>query len=74
MKTFAKETGDSKSLSETDTKVIALGVALAQEQGELSRVKVEPKPLNEFRPKKFEDDYKRIEEEEESDSEEQEVE
>jgi RNA-binding protein NOB1 len=62
VKAFAKETGDSKSLSWVDTRVIALGVALASELGEGSRVKTAPKPLQEFKPKKFEDDYKRVEE------------
>lgn len=56
---FAKDTGDYKSLSQTDLKVIALGVQLAREQGELGKVKREPKPLQEFRPKRFQKDYER---------------
>jgi rRNA maturation endonuclease Nob1 len=70
VKSFSKETGDSKSLSWTDSKVIALGVQLAASQGELERVKTAPKPLAEFRPKQFEDDYKKIEEEDDSDEDE----
>lgn len=34
VKGFAKETGDFKTLSKTDMKVIALGVKLAKESGE----------------------------------------
>jgi len=56
---FAKDTGDFKSLSQTDLKVIALGVQLAREQGELEKVKKEPKPLQEFRPKRFMKDYEK---------------
>jgi rRNA maturation endonuclease Nob1 len=67
VKSFAKETGDLKTLSWVDMKVIALGVHLSKEQGEWDRVKKAPKPLQEFKPKRFEDDYKRVEEEDESD-------
>ena len=42
-------------------KVIALGVGLTQQISldEWSRVKKAPKPLTEFKPKRFEDDYKK---------------
>ena len=53
VKGFAKETGDLKTLSYTDMKVIALGVQMAKLQGEFDRVKQAPKPLAEFRPKRF---------------------
>ena len=62
VKNFAKETGDLKTLSYTDMRVIALGLALTAEKGEYDRVKKTPKSLSEFRPKQFEEDYKRIEE------------
>jgi rRNA maturation endonuclease Nob1 len=50
---FSKETGDLKTLSQTDLKVIALGVQLAKERGEESKLEKQPKPLEEFRPKRF---------------------
>lgn len=59
---FAKDTGDYKSLSQTDLKVIALGVQLAKNRGEADRVKKEPKPLEEFKPKRFNKDYQKLEE------------
>lgn len=34
-------------------KVIALGIKLAEENGEINKLKLEPKKLEEFRPKKF---------------------
>lgn len=58
---FAKDTGDYKSLSQTDMKVIALGVQLAKENGEFDKIKLEPKPLQEFRPKRFTKDYEKLE-------------
>lgn len=70
---FAKETGDYASLSATDLKVIALGIELAGSAGEADRVQKEPRALSEFRPKRFEEEYKRVieeEGEEESNSEE----
>ena len=45
VRNFSKETGDVKSLSWTDMKVMALGVALSEKQGELDRVKKHPKDL-----------------------------
>lgn len=70
VKKFAKETGDLKTLSRTDMRVIALGVQLAKNRGEEAKLQIEPKPLTEFRPKRFEEDYKRIDEEQsESDDE-----
>ena len=72
VKAFAKETGDLKTLSWVDMKVIALGVTLAREAGE--DVREAPKPLTEFKPKRFEDDYKKLDEEEEDESSESEEE
>jgi len=70
VRAFAKETGDLKTLSWVDMKVIALGVTVAREAGE--EVRQAPKALTEFKPKRFEDEYKKLEEEEEeSDSEEE---
>ena len=57
---FAKDTGDYKSLSKTDMKVIALGVQLAREKNEFEKLKQEPKPLQEFRPRKFKEDYQKV--------------
>jgi hypothetical protein len=57
---FSRETGDFKTLSTTDIRVIALGVYLAHERGELERLKTEPKPLAEFRPKRFKADYDKM--------------
>ena len=70
---FAKDTGDYKSLSRTDMRVIALGVQLAREKGEFAKLKREPKPLQEFRPRKFQQDYDKMEQvdEDEEDSEEE---
>jgi len=59
VRAFAKETGDLKTLSETDMRVMALGLQLNEERGEGDRVQKEPKPLAEFRPKRFIEDYKR---------------
>ena len=70
---FAKETGDYKTLSATDMKVIALGLELCEEQGELERVEKKPKELSEFRPKRFAEEYKRIEAGEEQDDSEEET-
>lgn len=58
---FAKETGDFKSLSYTDLRVMALGLQLCEQQGEFERVQTKPKELTEFKPKRFEDDYKKLE-------------
>lgn len=66
---FAKDTGDYKSLSQTDLKVIALGLQLAEQRGEYDKVKKHPKPLTEFKPKRFNKDYQKMEDIE-SDSEE----
>ena len=60
VKNFAKQTGDFKTLSITDMKVIALGVQLAKENGEEEKLQKEPKPLAEFKPKKYAEDYKKI--------------
>ena len=64
---FAKETGDLKTLSWVDMKVIALGVTVAREAGEEPRQA--PKALTEFKPKRFENDYKKLDEEEDDESE-----
>ena len=45
VKAFAKETGDLKSLSWVDTRLMALGIGLTKELGEFDRVKKAPKPL-----------------------------
>jgi rRNA maturation endonuclease Nob1 len=71
VRAFAKETGDYKTLSETDMRVMALGLQLNEERGEGDRVQRAPKPLAEFRPKRFQEDYKRIEEGEEDHSDEE---
>jgi len=70
---FAKETGDYKTLSATDMKVVALGLEICEEQGEIERVEKKPKELSEFRPKRFEEEYKRIEAGEEQDDSEEET-
>ncbi len=41
-------------------KVIALGLELTDSSGELSRVKSKPPELQEFRPKQFAEEYKRL--------------
>ena len=51
---FAKDTGDFKSLSKVDKRVIALGIRLAVEMGEYDKLRKEPQPLEEFRPANFE--------------------
>ena len=71
---FAKQTGDLPSLSQTDMKLIALGVQLTKERGEFDKLNKSPKPLTEFRPKKFQNEYKKIEEQEKEDDEEEEEE
>ena len=40
-----------------DQKVIALGIRMAREKGEFDRIRKEPQPLTEFRPRNFESDY-----------------
>lgn len=67
VRAFAKETGDFKTLSATDMKVIALGLELTELHGELDRVEARPRELQEFRPKRFADEYKRLEAGEEQD-------
>lgn len=47
---FAKDTGDFVGLSKVDMMVIALGVKMAREKGEIELVRREPKDLTEFRP------------------------
>ena len=42
--------------------MIALGVQLAKEKGEEAKLRKEPKPLTEFRPKKYAEDYKKVDE------------
>lgn len=54
---FAKDTGDFKTLSYVDILVIAFGLTLAREKGEIQHVLQEPKPLEEFRPKSFKEFY-----------------
>ena len=69
---FAKQTGDYKTLSAVDMRVIALGVQLARARGE--QLEKEPKPLTEFKPKKYQEEYKKKEEEDEDDDSEDEEE
>lgn len=57
-------------------KVIAFGVELAKERGEGDKLRLEPKPLSEFRPKRFKEYYEKKDEgmsssEEEDESEEE---
>ena len=73
VRAFAKETGDLKTLSATDLKVIALGLQLTDLHGELARVEANPRELQEFRPKRFADEYKRLEAGEEQDDSEEET-
>jgi hypothetical protein len=73
VRAFAKETGDFKTLSATDLKVIALGLELTDFHGELARVEANPRELQEFRPKRFADEYKRLEAGEEQDDSEEET-
>ena len=57
---FAKDTGDYTSLSLVDQQVIALGIRVAREKGEIDSVRMEPQDLTEFRPKNFEADYAKL--------------
>ena len=66
---FAKDTGDWKSLSKVDLQVIALGVRLAKEKGEIDNIKKEPQPLTEFRPDNFNSVYEKKYDEQDYDSE-----
>lgn len=63
---FAKDTGDFKSLSMVDQLVIALGVRLAKERGDFALLRSEPKPLQEFKPAQFTEDYQRQEDSDDS--------
>ena len=69
---FSKDTGDYKSLSKTDLKVIALGVQLAKQKGEFDKIKKEPRTLAEFKPKRFAEQYNNIKEADEDSEEEDE--
>jgi len=64
---FAKETGDFKTLSATDMKVIALGLEMTEAAGEIDRVEGKPRELQEFKPTRFAEEYKRLEEGEDQD-------
>ena len=57
---FAKDTGDFNTLSKVDKLVIALGIRLAIEKGEIDKIKDEPQPLTEFRPQNFESEYQKM--------------
>ena len=59
MQNFAKDTGDFTSISLVDTQVIALGIKMARQKNQGHLLRREPQPLTEFRPKNFDDDYKR---------------
>jgi len=63
---FAKDTGDFKSLSKVDMMVIAAGVKMAKEKGEISKVKLEPKDLAEFRPENLKAAYDALSEDTQS--------
>jgi len=62
VESFARETGDIANLSHVDKLVIALGVQQCRVKNELSEIRKEPKQLEEFRPRRFADDYKRLDE------------
>lgn len=54
---FAKDTGDFQGLSGVDLKVIALGLSIAKDKGEASKVNLTPQNLSEFRPRAFKKFY-----------------
>ena len=54
---FAKDTGDFVGLSKVDMLVIAAGLSVSRDKGEISKVRLAPKPLSEFRPKSFKPYY-----------------
>ncbi len=60
---FAKDTGDYRTLSQTDMNVISLGISMAEKVGEFDKVKTIPKPLTEFQPRQFAEDYQKLEKE-----------
>lgn len=64
---FAKETGDFQTLSKVDMMVIAMGVKVAREKGELALVRREPKDLTEFRPEQLKAAYDAWQSSEDSD-------
>lgn len=52
-------------------KIIALGMQIAKEKGEIEKVRKEPKELTEFKPKNFAGDYERLDELDENSSDEE---
>jgi len=62
VESFARETGDIANLSHVDKLVIALGVQQCRAKDELKEIRKEPKKLEEFRPRRFAEDYKRLDE------------
>ena len=65
---FAKDTGDYQTLSKVDMLVIALGLKLTRQRGEIHLVRKEPKDLAEFRPEKLKEAYETYSSSEEDDS------
>mmetsp|Transcript_22952 Transcript_22952/g.35385 ORF Transcript_22952/g.35385 Transcript_22952/m.35385 type:complete len:303 (-) Transcript_22952:539-1447(-) len=57
VKSFSRETGDLRSLSQVDMMVIALGLTLAREKGEFDKVKLAPNNFAEFKPNTFKSFY-----------------
>lgn len=66
---FAKDTGDYRSLSKVDMMVIAAGVKLAKDKGEIAKVKMEPKDLSEFKPEHLKQAYDAFSSDSDSDDE-----
>lgn len=54
---FAKDTGDFQTLSKVDMMVIAAGLKIARQKGEVDKVRKHPKGLDEFRPEKLKEAY-----------------
>jgi hypothetical protein len=74
---FARETGDLASLSTVDRQVIAYGVNQARLKGDMDKLRKEPQPLSEFRPRGYKADFDRKDQEDgtwtDSDEEEEET-
>ena len=67
---FARDTGDFKSLSQTDINLIAFGVQICENNNEKQKIKDAPLNLEEFRPKQFIEFYQKIDEDENENQEE----
>lgn len=61
---FARETGDKATLSRVDMLVIAAGLSLSRQNGELNKVRLKPAELTEFQPKSHKKEYDERAEEE----------